>query len=350
MQASNVLGAAATPETQQEVSRMASRRRIRRLRLALVAFAGLVALALPGQAAASVKISFLSKRVTQGNDAKLSVVVHPAAVCKLSVRYGDGVRQLGVAPAYPSKGHAAWTWKVPGAAPAGLAHVKVACGRAGRASRSFIVVGWVVPARIAVDKMGFSARPSGYGSGTSVSYGVLLRNTSPNQDALNVSVLVNFVMADNHLLGTAQTSVDAIPAGTTYALGNQLNFPGAAPIVRLEVVLQIGERGRKQVLHPAFDNMHFVPQMYDQGWLGSIEGELINDQPHLTLKSVNVSAVVLNRAGDVIGGGNGYAYGTLPPGAREVLIISNGLGSIPFPDASDMVLSSVGSYDISPPA
>ena len=322
----------------------------RRTTLVLVALAAvLAALALPGHASASVRISFLPKRVTQGNDATLKVGVHPTAMCKVAVRYGAGVRQQGLGAVYAAKGRATWKWQVTGAAPAGQARVTVSCGRAGRASRTFIVVGWVVPARIAVDKMGFSVRPSSYGGGSTVSYGVVLRNTSPNQDALKVSVLVNFVMADNHLLGTAQTSVAEIAAGTQYALGNQLSFPGAAPIARLEVVLQVGGRGRQPMLHPGFDNLHFVPQLFDPSWLGSIEGEVINDQATYTLKSVSVSAVVLDRSGSVIGGGNGFAFGVLPPGAREVLKLSNGLSSIPFAQAADMMLSAVGTYDVSPP-
>lgn len=325
---------------------MASRRRTT---LVFASLAVLAALVLPGHASASVRISFLPKRVTQGNDATLKVSVRPTALCKLAVRYGAGVRQQGLGAVYASRGRASWKWQVTGAAPAGQARVTVSCGRAGRASRTFIVVGWVVPARIAVDRMGFSVRPRGFGSGSTVSYGVVLRNTSPNQDALRVSVLVNFVMADNHLIGTAQTSVAEIPAGSDYALGNQLNFPGSAPIARLEVVLQIGGRGRQSMLHPGFDNLHFEPQLFDPGWLGSIEGEVINDHPTYTLRSVSVSAVVFDRSGNVIGGGNGFAFGVLPPGAREVLKLSNGLGSIPFAEATDMMLSSVGTYDMSPP-
>jgi hypothetical protein len=327
---------------------MASRRRAT---LGLVTLSAvLAALVLPGHASAGVRISFLPRRVTQGNDATLKVTVHPNARCVLAVRYGGGVRQQGLGAVYASRGRASWKWQVTGSAPAGQARVTVSCGRAGRASRTFIVVGWVVPARIAVDKMGFSVRSRGVGGGSTVSYGVVLRNTSPNEDALKVSVLVNFVMADNHLIGTAQTSVAEIPAGSQYALGNQLTFQGAAPIVRLEVVLQIGGRGRQAMLHPGFDNLHFEPQLFDPGWLGSIEGEVINDHPTYTLKSVSVSAVVFDRSGNVIGGGDGFAFGVLPPGAREVLKLSNGLSAIPFADAADMLLSAVGTYDVSPPA
>ncbi len=42
----------------------------------------------------------------------------------------------------------------------------------------------------------------------------MLRNTSPNADALNVYVLVNFVMADGQAIGTKAETIDAIPAGT----------------------------------------------------------------------------------------------------------------------------------------
>ena len=96
-------GGAATPGTTRRRSfpQMASRRRTT-LVLRLLS-PSLAALVLPGHASAGVRISFLPKRVTQGNDATLKVSVHPAALCKLAVRDGAGVRQQGLGAVYAAR-------------------------------------------------------------------------------------------------------------------------------------------------------------------------------------------------------------------------------------------------------
>src|SRR5207302_5240541 len=107
---------------------------------------------------------------------------------------------------------------------AGTAAVTASCAGAGRISKATLVVGQLIPVKIDVQKQGFSIRPNPY-SGTSVSYGLILHNQSATEDALNVNVLVNFVMADNKLLGSASSNVSLVSAGSTYALGDDITFP-----------------------------------------------------------------------------------------------------------------------------
>ena len=76
----------------------------------------------------------------------------------------------------------------------------------------------------------------------------------PDQDALNVNVLVNFVMADNKLLGSESSNVSQISAGSDYAVGDELTFPEGAPIERLEVVVQVASHGLHGALPPAIVN------------------------------------------------------------------------------------------------
>ena len=57
----------------------------------------------------------------------------------------------------------------------------------GKATKSVIVVGGLIPPRSASLKKGFSARIQG--GGENVSYGLVLQNTSPNGNALDVGVL-----------------------------------------------------------------------------------------------------------------------------------------------------------------
>ena len=49
---------------------------------------------------------------------------------------------------------------------------------------------------VMVDKQGFSQRPDSLGTGSTVSYGLLLKNTSTTQDATSVYLLINFATAE----------------------------------------------------------------------------------------------------------------------------------------------------------
>ena len=311
----------------------------------LAVLGALLALACTAPAAArtdradSVRVGFASQRVVQGNDASISVVVNPAGVrCALAVRYANGARQKGLAPQTATNGRASWRWQVGLGTATGRARATVSCGRAGKVTRRFVVIGQVIPPRIEVVKKGFSIRAKPYG-GTGVSFGLLLQNDSQQFDATNVYVLVNFVMADNHALGTTTTTINAIQAGGTYALGGELTFPGAAPIQRLEVVIQVGGHSRPQLRLPAPANIHVMPDQYDPAWVGSVEGELLNSQVGLVLQNCQLSAVVLDEAGNILGGGTGYAYATLPPATREVIKMTSGFNDIPIEHAVSAMVS-----------
>jgi len=137
---------------------------------------------------------------------------------------------------------------------------------------------------------------------------VILQNHSPNADAVNVNVLVNFVLADNNLIGSSSTNIPLIPAGSTYTLGSNLGFPGAAPVDRLESVIQVAGRTKHAAGHqPALANVAIEPSLYDPGWVGDVAGEVINNDAQMSLQSTSFSAVILDSTGNVVGGGNGNA-------------------------------------------
>jgi len=299
----------------------------------------LAAAAPAGARSDGVRVGFAPQRVVQGSEAAIGVTVRPAgARCALKVRYKSGNYQPDLAAQSATGGRAVWRWRVPLTAATGRAKATVSCGRAGRVSRRFMIVGQVIPPRITVEKKGFSVRNNPYG-GASVSYGLLLTNDSPKFDALKVYVLVNFVMADNHLIGTATTTVPLIPAGGTYALGSDLGFPGAAPVDRLEVVIQVGGHARTNTPMPALANVHIMPDQFDQTWMGEVDGELINPQPSLVLQSAQLSAVILDQSGNVVGGGSGYAFATLPPASRQVIKMTSGFRSIRMVNAASAIVS-----------
>jgi hypothetical protein len=295
-------------------------------------------------ASTGVGVQFAPSRVVQGDVTRFSISVRPSTVrCTLTIRYRTGSRQPNLPSLPVIDGRVTWRFQVPVRAATGLATATARCGRAGSVSRRILIVGTLIPPRITVLRKGFSVRTNPY-TGSSLSYGLILRNGSRNQDALNVSVLVNFVMADNNLLGTAATTVGMIPAGSQYAYGNEITFPAAAPIDRLEVVIQVGGRAAHTSSSPALSNVHFVPDLYDSSWLGSIEGEVVNANARLTMQTGRMSAVVFDKAGNVIGGGNSYGYATLPPATRQFFKISAGLRAIPFERAASAVVTAEATY------
>jgi hypothetical protein len=270
------------------------------------------------------RFSLLPPRALAGEGVTVSVArARAGALCSLAVDYSKGSTQTGLTPATAIGGHASWSWTIPATTQASVAKLSVACGGSKRISGRLLVIGSLIPPRLSVEKDGFSTRTSTNGS-TDVSYGIVIHNESPNADALNVNVLVNFVLGNDHLLGSTSSTIPAIAAGTSYALGGNMNFPAAAPIGRLEIVMQVGGSQKHEGHPPALDNVVIEPSLYDQGWVGDVAGEVINNDPSVALQSVRYSAVILDAAGNVLGGGNGSSYGTLPPGTRMVFKLTGG--------------------------
>ena len=312
---------------------------------ALLAAIGLV-LAFAGAAtgrAAGIHFVAGAHRVVQGNEISVTVVVSPGGGrCVASVRYKGGKTQ-SLPTVTAAAGRASWKWKVARSTTPGPARVYVTCAGAGRGSRTFTVIGSVIPPAIHVVKSGWSVRPAPFG-GSSVSYGVILANESAQRDALDVKVLVNFVMADNRLIGSATTRVSDIAAATEHAVGGELNFPGGAPIARLEIVVVTGGGGSPSRNRPGLSAIRVVPSPYEPFWTGSVEGEVQNDHPSLSVSRVELSTVVLDAAGNVIGGGHGFASAALPPASRMFFKVTNGMRPIPIASAASALVSVVPTY------
>lgn len=312
--------------------------------IAVAAAVAAVAAAPAGARSAGIGFMYIPQHVVQGDDARVSVRVQPTGSrCTLNVRYFGGTLQGGIAAATATNGRATWTWHVPADVQAGPAKATVRCSRVGSTTRRLMIVGRLIEPRITVEKSGYSIRPQ-LGGGSRLSYGLMLHNDSPTKDATSVQIQVNFVMPDNHLLGTDTQQIDGIAAGADFAFGNMVTFPGAAPIARLEVVIRV-DAYKPHTLHDAtLANIHLVPQLFDSQWLGSIEGELQNTDPTLALQSTRMFAVVFDPAGNIVGGGSGFTFGMLAPGVRQFIKLSSGLDAIPMERAASTRVSMVATW------
>lgn len=312
----------------------------------LVSLAVLIATSAGGaavDAGASIRFGFVPQKAFQGQPASLSVAVRPSGVrCSASLRYADGAGQT-LKAVIARSGRAAWSFVVAPKAKIGSATVTVACGKAGRISRAIAIVGPpAAPAKVVLEKSGFSQRMRF--TTREVSYGLVLANPSPEKDALDVVVLVNFVDATNRVVKTESVTVPAVRAESQYFLGGSTTIPDATPVSSLEVVTRIGSQTLKSVRTPALADVLVQASLWDPGYVGAVVGQILNDHPTDMLTNAQISVVLFDPAGNVIGGGLGYGGASLMPGVRAYFQASNGVGSIPFDRAAAASVSVLGTY------
>jgi hypothetical protein len=298
-----------------------------------------------GAASSTVRFKLLPQHLFQGGPAAVSVVVTPQSrQCGLAVRYADGARQPGLV-AHSTAGLREWSWTVGEAAAAGPARATVSCGRSGVLTRTITVVGGTLRhSKLTIADQGYSQRPASYGSGSSVSYGVVLHNPSPAEDAQDVTVLVNFLDGSDHVLESATTRVPAIGAASSFNLGGSATLETQASVARLEIVVQTGAYRPAALHEPAVANVAIVPGSFDPNWVASVTGELVNDHPTDLLTYAQLSIVIFDAAGHVVGGSTGSMSSSLPPGTRAFFRASGGLSSIPMANASVAAISIEPSY------
>jgi hypothetical protein len=315
-----------------------------------VRFAAIVVVALavlaPAASSKSAPRFSVPQKAAQGQLMAVRVVVKTGTRCVLSVRYAD--RAVASAPpAVAQRGRISWSWRVAPTAALGTAHATVTCGRAGTSTTTFSVVGPDVPAKIVIDKEGFSQRPDDFGPGSSVSYGMLLVNRSPQQDAGDTYVLVNFVDASNNLLGTKSSLIKYIGAGATYAFGESMKLRTQVPVAQLEITIRVhSSKPKGEAPMPDLESVRVIPEQYHPEWIGEVDGEVINDHDRLTLRNATFSAVVFDTSGQVIGGGRGSQVAAAPPGSRSVFLARNGFKAIPTSRAASALVSVTPTYSL----
>ena len=206
----------------------------------------------------------------------------------------------------------------------GAARLSVSCKAGGYTSGELVVQ--ALPLKISVLNRGFSIRTDNGRS--DVSYGVVLANPSATEDAVDVSVLVNFVSTGNVLIGSEMTDLDSIPSRSKYNLGDSLSFDGSPRIARLEVVIKVGDRQpalRRPV--PSVANVRIEPDR-SAIWVDGVVADMTNVSSKFVLTAANLSVVLFNAAGEVVGGGSGSSRGTLPPHARTFVQARSDLDAI----------------------
>lgn len=312
----------------------------------------LAVLSLPAAAVSAVdagqsfRFGVAPQRALQGQLASASVVVRPTGVlCAATVRYADAsVQRLTSARARAGK--ASWRWKVPANAKPGAAALNVSCGRAGKGVRRFVVSApAAVPARarITIRKSGFSQRVRA--TTRYVSYGIEVVNESPENDALDVTVLVNFLDVGGRVVETDSSEISAVGAASVYFLGGSTTIPDGSPVARIEIVTRVSGQAPKQKLGPAFGDVLVQAKKSEPAWVGAVVGQVENDHASYLLKRTSISAVIYDSGGAILGGATGRMSEQLLPGVRAYFQAASGADSIPFDRAFSASVSTLGGYE-----
>jgi hypothetical protein len=308
------------------------------------------ALSLPAAASSAVdagsafRFGNAPQRAMIGQLTAVSVVVRPTGVlCAASVRYADSTVQK-LTSVRARAGKASWRWRVPARVKPGSATVNIGCGRAGKGVRRFVVSTPVAPdrARITIRNSGFSQRVRS--TSRYVSYGIEVVNQSPENDALDVTVLVNFLDATGRVVDTDSTQVPAVGANSVFYLGGSTTIPDASPVAKIEIVHRVGGQSPKRKLGPVFADIIIQAQKSDPAWVGAVVGQIENDHPTHLMTRTSISTVIYDSGGAIIGGSTGRMSEELLPGVRAYFQAAAGANSIAFERAFSASVSTLATY------
>ncbi|MFL5953966.1 MAG: hypothetical protein ACJ76I_07645 [Gaiellaceae bacterium] len=271
------------------------------------------------------------------------------SLCGARLSFADK-RVQTLAPKRPRNGRVSFVTMIAKDAAIGSGTWFVSCKSVIVAAGSFVVVAAISTSgadlpRVVVSKQGYSQRPDRYGTGSQLSYGILLHNTSDTEDARNVYVIVNMVTATGELIGSVSRTIPLVPAGGTYGLGDSMGLRTQVAATSLEITIRVGAHEPKKAhTMPDFANVQILPGAFDPGYVSEVDGEVVNDNSPLTLTSANLSIVILDAAGNPIGGGTGSSGAALPPNSRFVFLAQSGFSAIPLDKAAAVLISVAPTY------
>ena len=287
--------------------------------------------------------------VHRGQLVRIAVNPTTSNGCLAHVQYADATG-VDLPIKYPEGGHVSWSFRVPARAPLGVAYWSVRCSVLYETSGSWLIVpagvtvGPKTP-RLVVSKEGFSQRDDAFGTGSTASYGLLIRNPSLKKDARAVAVTISFVSGSGDMIGRKTVTVTRIGAGETFALGGSAELSSQLAAKKLTATMRVGSYAKATArARPRVANAKVVGSDADPGWVGEVDGEIVNDSSQQTLARAAISVVVLDASGRIVGGGTGVATTPLLSGARGPFTAKLGFAAIALGDAARPVVSVVPTY------
>jgi hypothetical protein len=269
--------------------------------------------------------------------------------CSATLQFSDG-KTLKTAARQPRNAHVSFVVTIPASAGVGQGRWSVSCKSVITAIGSFVVVPTKsatsdATPKVVVTKQGFSQKPDPNGTGSHLSFGLILHNDSATEDADNVYVIVNMVSASGVLIGSVSRTIPLVQSGADYGYGDSFGLRTQEPATSLEITVRVGAHEPKKTrTMPDFANVRILPGPFSPGFVGEVDGEIVNDNSPLTLTSSAISIVVLDASGIPVGGGSGYSGAALPPNTRFVFLAQQGFDAIPMSKAASVLITATPTY------
>ena len=185
----------------------------------------------------------------------------------------------------------------------------------------------------------------------SVQYADGLTQNTGIKSAVRGKVSWSIRVPNNAAVGIAHWNVRCGPTwkrtGRWHVVGSTQAVP-SKPVVlvtKLEVTVRVGG-GAPAVPHPVphFSNILIVPDRGDPTWVSEVDGEVANDTSPATMTSAQISVVVLDPNGAIVGGGQTTLYTALPSGSRMVFLAQSGFSDIPSNKAGSVAITAQPQY------
>ena len=267
----------------------------------------------------AVRLRVVPTYITAGQSVLVVAGVSPARVlCSGTIRRGSTAIKLRKKRALPRKkkarrGFVTWRAKIPSAASEGIYTVRVSCAKAGRATARLTVT--PPAAKVVVVKSGFAARRPCAACPYDISYGLVLQNASPDEDALAIYLTLNFMDANGRVVFNRTTNFGPIPAGATYYYGEYLGATTNQTPTRLVAKIDPRVVSEKKSIGdlPPVTNIRVT----DSSGTAHVLGEFTNPYPFTISFDAAVTVVCFDASGNVIGGGYRNVQNPVPPGGRD---------------------------------
>jgi hypothetical protein len=129
-----------------------------------------------------------------------------------------------------------------------------------------------------------------------------------------------------------------VPSGTRCSLSFKYKNGAAQKGLR-----QVGRSAQLHKTFPPIANIRVGSDRTDAAVVGSVEGEVVNDNASKTMERSQLGMVVLDAGGNILGGRTGSAFASLPPGAREFFKIT-GMRAVALDQAASAIVSVTPQY------
>jgi hypothetical protein len=216
---------------------------------------------------------------------------------------------------YDTLASATMTVNVRASAASGSYPITVKGAGIGATHTTIITLNVLIPAKVVAVKSGLSSRTGCTGCDTYLSYGLVLQNTSPDEDALRVTLTLNFLDASGLIVHAATVyGVGPVPAGATYYFGGYYSDYKPATPVQVQLASAQVARSQKKAIGglPPVASVSVT----DSSGSAHVLGEFTNPYTWTIPDYVDVTAVCFDAAGNVIGGGSGNPNASVTPGGR----------------------------------